>query len=301
MAHRHDVYRYGPGHKYIEHEFKCAGRYGAKGEERAPKVKATPEQIKKQNQWNREKTALRKMRENFKEGDLWTTCKLPKGTRMSVEAIKKLRDKFFRNLHNAYKKRGQPLKYMYRIEIGERGGIHMHVLLNRLDGKPFTADVVKEKWSKLTGGHVHYTPIYEEGGYKELAAYLVKPVPDEITGQLNLFGEEEERKIFVSYNCSRNLKTPEKEPHEYKRNTVRKLVEEGPEPQEGYYIDRDSIRTGTNPHNGLTYYYYTEIRMERRDDEMWEELREEAKSWWHENIAVKQEKKRKRRKGGDTG
>ena len=54
MAHRHDVYRYGPGEKYIEHEIKCAGRYGAKGEKRAQKKKATPEQIKKQNQWNRE-------------------------------------------------------------------------------------------------------------------------------------------------------------------------------------------------------------------------------------------------------
>ena len=55
MAHRHDVYRYG---KYIEHEIKYNGRYGAKGEKRAPRKKATPEQIQKQNQYNKEKKGM---------------------------------------------------------------------------------------------------------------------------------------------------------------------------------------------------------------------------------------------------
>lgn len=55
MAHRHDVYKYG---RFIEHEFKFVGKFGAKGEKRAEKKKATPEQVEKQNQYNREKKVL---------------------------------------------------------------------------------------------------------------------------------------------------------------------------------------------------------------------------------------------------
>lgn len=268
MAHRHDVYRYGPGKKYIEHEFKYVGRYGAKGEERAVKKQATPEQIKKQNQWNKEKMVLRIMRDNFIPGDLWITLKFKKGTRMAVKEIKKVRGKFLRKMRTEYKKRGQELKFMYRIEIGERGGIHFHIIVNRLGSSPWTADVVQECWEKLTGGHVHYTPLYEEGGFKELADYLVKPNSEEISGQLTLFGTEEEIKIFSTYGCSRNLKHPEKETHDYKKRTVRKLIENGPEPKPGYYIDWDSVRYGVNPYTGMSYYYYTEIRLDgwKEDD-----------------------------------
>lgn len=260
MAHRHDVYKYG---RFIEHEFKFVGKFGAKGEQRAEKKKATPEQVEKQNQYNREKKVLRKMRYNFEPGDLWITLKLPKGERLPADEILKIRDKFFRNLRNVYKKRERVLKYMYRIEIGERGGIHIHVLVNRLNGTPGAAEVISQIWNRLTGGHVNYTPVYEEGHFKDLASYLVKEPTEEITGQLTLFGTEEEKKIFLKYGCSRNLEMPEKKTHKYKRRTVRKLIENGPKPQPGYYIDRDSIRHGVNKYTGMSYYYYTEIRLER--------------------------------------
>lgn len=268
MAHRYEVYRYG---KYIEHEFKCAGRYGAKGEKRAPKKNATAEQIRKQNQWKKEKKVLRKIRCNFDTEDLWITLKLPKGTFVLVDEIKKMRGKFFRKLRAAYKKQGTVLKYMYRAEIGERGGVHFHVLVNRLNRLPGTAEIVRSIWKEITGGYINITPLYEEGGFKALADYLVKPVKEEITGQLTLFGTEEEVKIFSEYNCSRNLAEPEKETHVYKRRTIRKLVEQGPQPTEGYYIDQDSVRHGVNPFTGLTYYYYTEIRLEPYK-KRWEEV-----------------------------
>ena len=41
-----------------EYEYKFAGKYGAKGEKRQKKEKATPEQIRRQNQWNRQKTVF---------------------------------------------------------------------------------------------------------------------------------------------------------------------------------------------------------------------------------------------------
>lgn len=271
MAHRHDVYRYGPGEKYIEHEFKCAGRYGAKGEKRAPKKKATPEQIKKQNQWSREKKVLRKIRGNFEQGDLWITLKLPKGTQVEIKWFNKAREKLQRKLREEYRKRNQDFKFMYREEIGERGGAHIHFIMNRINGSPGTAELVSKIWKELTGGNVNYTPLYEEGDYKELANYLVKPAKEEISGQLTLFGTEEEKKVFSRYGCSKNLKEPEKETHVYKRRTIRKLVENGPEPEEGYYIDKNSIRYGVNPFTGMTYYYYTEIRLGEQREDRWKD------------------------------
>ena len=101
-------YKYG---RFIEHEFKFVGKFGAKGEKRAEKKKATPEQVKKQNQYNREKKILRKIRCNFKPGDLWLTMKFPKGIRMPVKEIKGVRKSFFDTVRNKYKKRGQILKF----------------------------------------------------------------------------------------------------------------------------------------------------------------------------------------------
>ena len=97
--------------------------------------------------------------------------------------------------------------------------------MNRLDGTPGTAEIVSEVWNKLTDGHVNYEPVYEKDYFKDLANYIVKEPTEEITGQLTLFGEEEETKIFIKYDCSRNLEMPEKKTHKYKRRTVRKLIE----------------------------------------------------------------------------
>lgn len=269
MAYRHDKYRYGPGGKYIEHEIKYAGKYGAKGEKREPRKKATPEQIKKQNQWNREKKVLRMIRANFGKGDLWVTLKFQKGTRMTGEELKGVRKKFLDKLRTAYKKRGTCLKYICRLEIGENGGPHMHIVVNRLHGKQGAAEVIQEIWEKY-GKYLYFTPLYEEGDFKDLACYITKQLKEEtIAGQLTLFGQEEDRSIFSAYTCSQNLVQAEPETHEYSRRTVRKLVEEGPEPEQGYYIDRDSIRYGVNPYTGMSYYYYTEIRIGPDEQAEW--------------------------------
>lgn len=266
MGHRHDVYRYGI---YIEHELKCAGKYGAKGEKRAPRKKATPEQIRKQNQWKKEKLVLRLIRANFKRGDLWVTLKFPKGTRMHGKKLKQIRKDFLKMLRKEYGKRNQILKYICRLEIGELGGPHIHIIVNKLNKG--TADVLQEIWEQF-GKYLFYTPLYEDGDFKDLAHYITKPLTEgEIEGQLTLFGEEEDRKTFSAYSHSKNLELPEKETKEYKRRTIRKLVENGPEPAPGYYIDQDSIRHGINPYTGITYYYYTEIKLNRRVREKWKE------------------------------
>lgn len=256
MAYDLITYRYPDKNnpKYIEYEFHYAGNYGARGERRAKKQKRTPEAVKKQNQKLRERKVARLLRCNFREHDYWITIKYSKGTRKAPgEVVKDIR-RFFDKLRRRYKRENEELKYIYRVEIGKKGGIHIHMVLPRIrDG-----DIaISECWDC---GRVGYDSLYERGGYEDLAAYLVKPPPEEQEKQLSLF-EETERKLFVKYSCSRNLIRPEPERKRYERWTVKKLVESGPKASPGYYIDKQSLHRGINQFTGTTYYRYTEVRI----------------------------------------
>lgn len=244
----------------IEYEFKYAGKYGAKGEKRGKRNRASPEQIKKQNQTNRENTVRRLIKGNFEENDLWCTMKYPRGARPSIEQVRKDIEVFFRACRVEYKKHGTVFKYIKRLEIGARGGVHLHILVNRIEGID-TDKLLQKLW---THGRINYETLYESGGYSDLAAYIVKPLTEEMEGQLSMFPEEV-KKEFKSYSTSKNLIRPQPERKEYRRWTLRDLVENGPKPTPGYYIDKDSIVCGVNRYTGMSYYRYTEYRI--ADDE----------------------------------
>lgn len=258
MAYRKDVWRF-PGSN--EYEYKFIGNYGAKGEKRHKKQKASPEQIRKQNQRNKEKRIRRLIKANFKEGDMWVTLKYSKGTRKNIEEVKDNLTKFLNSMRTQYKKRGHALKFIYRMEVGAKGGVHIHILINRID-QANTDEIITKCWKRF--GHVNYQNIYEAGGYADLAAYIVKEYEEntEEYEQLSLF-EEYEQKELIKYSSSRNLIRPEPERTDYSRRTVRKLIDDGPKPAKGYFIDPDSIVKGQNPYTGMSYLYYTEYRLTR--------------------------------------
>lgn len=242
-----------------EYEFHWAGRYGAKGEKRAPRQKATPEQIKKQNQHMREKKVRHLIMANFSPGDLWCTLKYRKGSRPPLEKVLKDFKRFRENLRRAYRKEGAELRYIYRIEIGKRGGIHIHFLVNRVDDlaeKPITT-----LWGRIRdGAGVYYTPIHEDGDYQELAEYITKKPSEEIAGQLELFPEED-REHLIRYSGSRNLIRPEPERKHCGRLTMKKILTQGPQPSSPeYFIDKSTVRQGINRVTGYSYLYYTERR-----------------------------------------
>lgn len=254
MAYREKKYPLGDS---IEHEIHFVGNHGAKGEKRAPRKKATPEQIKKQNHWIKVNYLRRLIILNFIPYDFLCTLKYPKGTRKPIEEVQNDVKKFIDRLRAPYKRAEIPLKYIYRIEIGSRGGIHIHLIIKRL---PKSGDkLIQEKW---TAGRVNFTNLYDSGGYADLAEYMAKEPPEEMEGQINLFNESEKKKLMM-YVPSRNLDKPVPEIKEYKRRTVQKLLEEGPVPEEGFYIDKDSIRQGINPFTGYSYLYYTECRLNK--------------------------------------
>ena len=242
----------------IEVEIKHRGRYGAKGEGRHKKKMPTPEQIQKQNQLNKEKRMRRLIKANFKKNDLWITLKYQKGERKPLAEVVKDLKRFLRRLRTAYKARGMPLKYIYRIEIGRLGGIHIHLILNRIQD----ADLMIQRfWQQ---GRASFEAMYESGGFEALASYIVKPPPEEIKGQISLF-EFWERKILVKYSTSRNLKRPQPKTQFYLAPTVMRIIKNGPKPKKGYYIDRDSVRITTNFFTGLPSISYTLIKYKGGD------------------------------------
>ena len=168
--------------------------------------------------------------------------------------------KFREEMRREYRKRGQEFKWISRTEIGARGGIHMHIILNRLLGDPATDLIIQKIWGGITGGRANYTNLYEAGGYKALAKYLTKQPDREQEKQLSLF-EEPERRQMVRYSSSRNLVRPQPEKRKSHWRTVRRMIRDGIKPRPGYCIDPESVFYGTNPFNGTTYLKYTECRL----------------------------------------
>ena len=176
------------------------------------------------------------------------------------------------------------------------------MLLNRTGN---TYDILRKTWKHS----VNITPIYEMGGYEQLASYLVK-VPDKddkAYEQLMLFGENE-RKVLTRYGCSRNLVTPEPEVKTYTRRTVERLIADGPKASEGYYIDMDTYRHGVNPFTGMSYVCYTEVRIKEMDREEYEKYKADNKgaaymgsSKYRCCAGAGRNKNRKRKRRADNG
>lgn len=273
MAYKEKIYRFKDS---TEYEFTYAGKYGAKGERRAPKRKPTKEQIQRQNQTNKEIRIRRLIKANFSPGDLWVCLKYPKGYRATLDEVKKDFRKFRDMIRKAYADRGKVLKYIYRLEIGERGGIHIHILVNRIWNAQ-TDIVLMKAWeevlkrrvpAKKAAGFVDYKNVYDVGGYAQLAEYICK-TPKEDTEeykQLSLFAPVQQKQL-LSVQTSRNLIRPEPEVRTCCHWNMRRILENGwPKPKKGYYIEKESVVSGINPYTGMSYLKYTEVRIKSKTE-----------------------------------
>lgn len=224
----------------IEVEEYVTGRFGAKGEKRQEKKKATPEQVEKQNQFNRTKNARRRIKNNFKEDDFYLTFTFEKSKRPgSLDSAKKIWTKVQRKIRNECKKQKKKFKWMIRIEKGSKGAIHFHLIMNEIEDG---LKIIKNIWK--TYGYVYLKLLYEEGDFQKLAAYITKPA-----------AEKEE----TYYSHSRNLPIPEPRVKRIKEKKWKDV-----KPYKGFYIDKESLIEGINPVTGYMYRHYTMIRLNRR-------------------------------------
>ena len=214
------------------------GRYGAKGMPRQKKQKATPEQIKKQNRSNKVRSIRRYILNNFMPGDYWITLTCGREHRPpDMSAALKQRKDFCDKLRALYRKAGHELKWMAVTEVGSRGGVHHHLIINRI---PDGDILMKKAWPY---GKVYMELLYEDGGFKKLAEYMVK---------------QTEEAAEAKYSHSRNLVKPEPEVKYYKRPQKIKIPE-------GYYLDEESFVEGINPVTGFPYKHYALVKIKKRE------------------------------------
>ena len=244
---------------HIEREFYFQGKYGSKGEKREKKKHSSLE-IKEYNHKQQEKKIRRLIQANFFEHDYYVTLKYKKGTRKDIKGFQKDVGKFLRIMRDRYKRMGVPFKFIYRIEIGSRGGPHVHIIFNRIEG---TDTMIKESWKRASedAGSFQMETLDNENGFERLAAYICKQPDEEVKGQLKFACIEESNKNVFTVSTSRNLVRPEPVKKKYAHWTMKKIIENGPTPTEGFKIDKDSIVTGVNPFNGYTYLWYRESRI----------------------------------------
>ena len=236
----------------LEIEEKHTGRYGAPGQRRKKRKDPTPEDIRRQNQWKRERDLRRLIKWNFGQRDYWVTLTYQKGERPEWKHLMKDMQQMLRKAKRRYQKQGVDLKYIYRLAIGRRGGPHIHILVNRFANDQTGTDLIlSECW---TFGHVNIRPTYDAGGFRELAEYIAKPL------------EEWEPPDLKRYHTSRNL--IRKEPHDkiVRRRSLadRNGILRYPSAAKGYYVDPDSVRMGVNPVTGYFYRHYTLVKLDRR-------------------------------------
>lgn len=204
--------------------------------ERAGKKAATPEAMARANKRQKERNARLLIMNNFGEDDYYITLTYRKEERPDMEECKKQFQKFIRKVKEAYRKAGETLKWIRNIEIGSRGGIHIHLIVNRILN---TDVIVRRFWSH---GGVHQTLLYLEGGFRELAAYMTKA------------GKDEKGIRESSYSTSRNLDRPEARTKVMSGRTFRNRKIRIPR---GYYLDKGSLYEGINEYTGYPYRYYT--------------------------------------------
>lgn len=227
----------------IEVEKVFSGRYG-KHTKHSPKKRPTPEEVEEGNRRRAAKKLRRKIKANFEEtNDFHMVLTYKKNNRPDVETAKKYLNNFLQNMRRAYKRSGYELKYIIVTEY-ENKAIHHHLIIN---GIPNTIKLVSQYWPH---GHSNFTPLWEEESLGELADYLIKE-----TDKTFRKGKFQRQR----YSCSRNLVEPACKVEVVMANTFRK----DPKPVKGYYIEKNSLVSGTNEF-GYRYQYYTMVKIARK-------------------------------------
>lgn len=227
----------------IEVEKHYSGRYGAPGFKRQKKKKKTPEEMAKQNLWRKKKKLRQTIELNFGEGDWHVIITCRKKDRPTKEEAPKVIREFRDRLRSAYRQQDWELKYIITAEIGERGAVHWHMIINEChNDTTSTAKTINKLWHR---GRCQFVPMDDTGDYEALANYIIKKTSEKLEN-----GESIEK---LSYIASRNLIRPEdvKQKETIRSNRWSKQ----PKPPKGWELIK--LHNGINKFTGLPYQYYT--------------------------------------------
>lgn len=235
----------GPGYQYIIKSYSL--RSGAPGKPRNKKRKRTPEEMERQNRSNRARNIRLLILGNFKKG--WhIILTYPKENRppTAAEAKKELA-KFNRKMKRIFERAGFTYKWIAVTEIGSRGAVHHHLILEDIHTDAFaTQDAVMECWK---AGKKNFSPLYEDGEYEDLADYLAKKeTKEDIPG------------CKVSH--SRNLAMPKVK----KEKILRKRWQQEPRVPRGWELVKGSLWNGICEITGYPVQHYLLIKNQSPPD-----------------------------------
>lgn len=205
---------------------------------RGPKTFLTTAAQQKLNERNAEKKLRRLINTNFGENDLWLS--LTYSTRPKPEAAKEIFEKkFLKALRRAYKKAGLELKYIHILEVGNRGGVHHHMLVNHID--PL---IISKLWKY---GFVDFKYLDNSGQYAKIAQYMIKYTAKN-------YSDPEKTFCKKRYSPSKNLKQPQVKTEIVKAASWK----EEPVAYAGYIITE--CYSGVSALTGYPYQYYTMVQ-----------------------------------------
>lgn len=221
--------------------FYYTSKYNKKGGTREKNTNKTPEAQKKINSRNSARKLTRILNANFDGSSWYITLSYKKNLRPTdKKAFKCDVDKFLRNLRALYKREGKVLKYVWVPEMGERGAVHIHIVINNIE-----ALKVKNLWNK---GWITLKPLDNDGQYRRLANYFIKYSDKAM--------KTEESISSRRYNASKNLIIPEPEKKVVMgRNAYNHTICV----PEGWCIDKDSIVEAWHEVTGYMFFTYTLI------------------------------------------
>ena len=205
---------------------------GGRGKKRRPKENVTPEAVAKVNRVNRERELTAKLNHNFVPGDLWLTLTYENDPHLGMdltkeECMKRYRN-FRKNIQRWGKKNGVSIKAIDSFGYGDRfERPHHHVVIS---------DVPTEILSRYWKSGIVHIEILHGFNYQRIARYMLKHDAE----------KESDGKIQRSYNCTRNIVTPQTKRETMRSSEITRDIEDI-KPFTGYQVDRDSVYKYEHP------------------------------------------------------
>lgn len=201
---------------------------------RRQKIKETTKAMHEYNKKMRTEKLQLLILLNF-EGGYHITLDYPRGQRPETyEEAERILKRFLYATSRKLKKSQKPFKYIAITERGKkRAALHHHMII---EGDPF----ILQEITKLWGNHIKISQMYEDGAYKDLAAYFTK-----------IETKEEQTKGKSKYHRSRNLEKPTE-----KSRIVAGKIPEDPMIPRGYELVSGSVVSGFNEYIGIKFQKY---------------------------------------------
>lgn len=215
-------------------------RFQPKGEKRSPKKKETTERQYKINDRQLERKLTYILNANFDDTSRYVTFSYKVENRPDPETLVRQKRELLKKMRKVYKAEGKELKYVEAAEVGERGAVHIHMVINDIDMRK-----IEKLWKY---GFVTSKPLDSSGQYRKLAEYFIKYFQ-----KTRKTAEQVQKK---AYNCSRNLKRPEPQKHVMRGERFKKDIRV----PKGWYLDKESISEGITA-DGYEFFRYMIVRI----------------------------------------